>query len=32
MRWLLRLPAWAYIVLALGGLGAAVTVALERGG
>ena len=30
MRLLLRLPAWAYIVLSLGGLAAALTVALQR--
>ena len=32
MRLLLRLPAWAYMVLAVGGLGAAVAVALQRVG
>jgi hypothetical protein len=32
MRLLMRLPGWAYIALALGGLGAAVTAALQRVG
>lgn len=31
MRLLLRLPAWAYMALALGGLAAALVVAMQRG-
>lgn len=30
MRLLLWLPAWAYVILAIGGLAAAVTVALQK--
>jgi hypothetical protein len=32
MRLLLRLPSWAYMVLAVGGLAAALLVALQRVG
>ena len=32
MRLLLRLPAWAYMALAVGGLAAALVAALQWGG